>query len=319
MKEAFITGGSGFVGRHLISALVARGARVRALARSEQAARAVAQAGAEPVPGDLEDGTALQQGMQGCEVVFHAAAYVKQHGSRAAFFAANVEGTERVLQAAKAAGVKRFVHVGTEAVLADGKPIVRADETRPRAKQPAGLYPLTKGLAEAAVLAANGPGFETVVIRPRLIWGAGDTTLLPDIVATVKGGRFAWIDGGHYLTSTCHVENVVEGALLAAEKGRGGEIYFLTDGEPVEFRAFLTDLLRTQGVEPGDKEVPRWLVSVLATLTSWMSAPPITKTAVALAGVEVSVIDEKARRELGYRGRVSRKEGLDAMRSGASA
>jgi nucleoside-diphosphate-sugar epimerase len=317
MKQAFVTGGSGFVGGHLIGALVARGVSVQALARSEQATQAVRAAGAIPCQGDLNDAAALERGMRGADVVFHAAAYVKQHGSRLAFFEANVGGTGHVLAAAKAAGVRRFVHVGTEAVLADGKPIVRADETRPRATRPVGLYPLTKGLAEALVLAANAPNFETVVIRPRLIWGAGDTTLLPDIVATVKSGRFAWIDGGHYLTSTCHVDNVVEGALLAAEKGRGGEIYFLTDGAPVEFRAFLGELLRMQGVEPGEKEVPRWLVSLLATLTSWMSAPPITKTALALAGHEVTVVDDKARRELGYRAATSREAGLAAMRAAA--
>ena len=93
-----------------------------------------------------------------------------------------------MLAAARAAGVRRFVHVGTEAVLADGKPIVRADETRPdsRAAAPA-PYPLTKGLAERAVLAANGAGeLETVVVRPRFIWGEGDTTVLPEIVDAVK-------------------------------------------------------------------------------------------------------------------------------------
>jgi nucleoside-diphosphate-sugar epimerase len=318
MKEAFVTGGSGFVGRHLIPALCARGIGVRALARSAEAARAVEQLGASAVSGDLNDRDALERGMRGADVVFHAAAHVKQQGSRATFFEANVGGTHNVLDAAKAAGVRRFVHVGTEAVLADGKPIIRADETRPRASHPAGLYPLTKGLAEAAVLAANAPDFAAIVIRPRLIWGAGDTTLLPDIVTAVKKGRFAWIDGGHYLTSTCHVDNVVEGALLAAEKGRGGEIYFLTDGEPVEFRAFLGQLLRAQGVEPGEKEVPRWLLGLLAGLTSWMNAPPITKTALALAGHEVTVVDAKARRELGYRAAVSLEAGLSEMRAGLS-
>lgn len=315
MKEVFITGGSGFVGRHLIRALVARGIAVRALARSAEAEATVKAMGALPSPGDLTDRAALERGMRGCDVVFHAAAYVKQHGSRTDFFAANVEGTKQVLAAARAAGVRRFVHIGTEAVLADGKPIVRADESRPRAAHPAGLYPLTKGLAEAAVLEANAPDFETVVVRPRLIWGEDDTSLLPEIVASVKSGRFAWIDGGHYLTSTCHVENVIEGALLAAEKGRAGEIYFLTDGEPIEFRSFLTELLRAQGVEPGDKEVPLWVVKLLASLTSWMSAPPITKTAVALAGMEVSVVDAKARRELGYASHVDRAQTLKSMAS----
>src|SRR6185437_7199560 len=115
----------------------------------------------------------------------------------------------------------------------DGKPIVNADEARPRAVKPAGLYPLTKGLAEAAVIAAiTAGGLETVVVRPRFIWGKGDTSLLPELTETVKRGRFGWIGGGRHLTSTCHVRNVIEGALLAAERGKPGEIYFLTDGEP---------------------------------------------------------------------------------------
>ncbi len=98
------------------------------------------------------------------------------------------------------------MHVGTEAVLADGEPIVRADETRPYPERPAGPYPISKGQAERAVIAANRLGeLETVAIRPRFIWGKGDTSVLPELVEAVRKGRFAWIDGGHYLTSTCHV------------------------------------------------------------------------------------------------------------------
>jgi nucleoside-diphosphate-sugar epimerase len=319
MHTAFVTGGSGFLGGHLIAGLCRQNVSVRALARSDHASGAVRALGAEPISGDLDDVRAMSEGMRGCDVVFHAAAYAKQHGSRLAFFQANVGGTEQVVAAARSAGVRRLVHIGTEAVLADGKPIVRADESVPRAAHPAGLYPLTKGLAEAAVLAANSAQLETVVVRPRFIWGPNDTSVLAELVASVRAGRWAWIDGGHYLTSTCHVDNVVEGALLAAERGRPGEIYFLTDGEPVEFRSFIGELLRTQGVEPGAREVPRWLVRTLAALTSWMREPPVTKTAVALAGVEVTVRDDKARRELGYIGRTTRQQGLDALRAQSSA
>ena len=316
MKAAFVTGGSGFVGRALIAELVRRGIAVTALARSDAAEAAVRAAGATPARGDLDDRAALEAGMRGADTVFHAAAYVKQHGPRAEFFRANVAGTEHVLAAAAAAGVRRFVHIGTEAVLADGKPIVRADETRPRARRPAGLYPLTKGLAEAAVIAANTPGaLETVVVRPRFIWGKGDTSLLPELSEAVRRGRFAWIGGGRQLTSTCHVENVVEGAILAAEKGRPGEIYFLTDGDPVELRAFLTAYLATAGVDAGTRAVPRWLARTGAALTSWMKQPPVTRTAIALVGVEVTVDDSKARRELGYAAHVSREAGLAAMRA----
>jgi nucleoside-diphosphate-sugar epimerase len=316
MKAAFVTGGSGFVGRALIGELVRRGIAVAALARSDAAAAAVKAAGATEVRGDLDDRAAMEAGMRGADTAFHAAAYVKQHGPRAEFFRANVAGTEHVLAAARAAGVRRFVHIGTEAVLADGKPIVRVDETVPRTRRPAGLYPLTKGLAEAAVIAANAPGtFETVVVRPRFIWGKGDTSLLPELSETVRRGRFAWIGGGRHLTSTCHVDNVVEGAIAAADKGRPGEIYFLTDGEPVEMRAFLTEYLATAGVDAGTRSVPRWIARSAAALTGWMKTPPVTRTAIALVGVEVTVDDAKARRELGYTGHVSREAGLAAMRA----
>jgi nucleoside-diphosphate-sugar epimerase len=313
VKRAFVTGGSGFVGGRLIPALVARGVEVRALARSDEAAKRVEALGATPVRGDLDAVDAMTNAMRGCDVVFHAAAHVKQYDPVEVHMHVTAKGTENVLAAARAAGVKRLVHVGTEAVLADGKPIVRADETRPIPERAMGAYPLAKGLAEKAVVAANRDGLETVVVRPRFIWGKGDTMLLPELIETVKKGKFAWIGGGHYLTSTAHVDNVAEGLLLAAEKGTPGEVYFVTDGEPVEFRDFMTKLLMSQGVDAGTRSIPRWLARAAVTLTSWMKRPPVTKTAFALIAHEVTVDDRKARRELGYVGKKSVVDGLAEM------
>ena len=313
MTIVFVTGGSGYVGRNLIRALVARGEEVRALARSEASRAVVAKLGATPVAGDLDDVAVMTEAMRGATVVFHAAAQVEQHGPRALFERVTVRGTEHVLAAAKAAGVTRVVHVGTEAVLADGAAIVQADETRPRTTRPAGPYPWSKGLAEARVLTANGDGLETVVIRPRFIWGRDDTSVLPQMIAAVKAGRFGWIGGGRYPTSTCHVDNVIEGALLAAEKGRPGEIYFLTDGAPTELRGFVTAMLETQGVDAGTREVPRWVARLGAWLTGWRARPLITKAEIGLFGVEVTVHDRKARRELGYQGAMTIERGLAEM------
>jgi nucleoside-diphosphate-sugar epimerase len=318
--RAFVTGGSGFVGRKLIPTLREQGHTVRALGRSTASLDQVRQSGAEPCEGDLSNVDSLRRGMEGCEVVFHSAATLKQWGPRAEFFEGNVRGTENVLEAARAVGIRRLVHVSTEAALADGTPMANMDETRPLPERPIGHYASTKGAAERLVLSVNSPELTTVVVRPRFVWGKGDTSVLPIIIDAVKSGRFRWVDGGNYKTSTCHVANCVEGMLLAAEKGRGGQVYFLTDGEPIVFREFVTSMLKTQGVEPGNKKVPFGLAMGLATVSELLwnflplpGNPLITRQELLLAGQEVTVSDAKARGELGYEGRMTREAGLREM------
>ncbi len=326
MKRAFVTGGSGFVGRALIASLRARRIEVRALARSDAAAQTVSGLGAEPVRGDLTDEAALRAGMAGCDVVFHAAAKVDDWGPRAEFQRDTIDGTRRVAEAARAAGVRRLVHVSTEAVLV-GKgapPIRNADETQPLPRRPLGMYPWSKGRAEDIVRAANTGGLETVIVRPRWIWGKGDTVLLPRLADLVRANKFAWIGGGRYLTSTVHVQNVAHALILAAERGTPGETYFITDGEPIEFREFMSAMLRTTGVDLARvRDVPHWVVNLGAWISeaawrlgSLAGAPPVTRTSVRLAGEEVTVSDLKARRELGYAPVVTREAGLAGMARG---
>lgn len=326
MKEAFVTGGSGFLGRHLIGYLTARGVKVKALARSSTAVEAVRKAGGDPVLGELCEPAPWQGSLTGCDVVFHAAAYAEDWGDEAVAWRTNVEGTEQVLRASRSAGVKRVVHVSTEAVLVGGGPIVRADETRPLPPRPLGMYPRTKGEAEKRALAANGRDLSVVVVRPRFIWGKGDTTLLPRLIEGARTGALQWIGGGMYLTSTCHVENVCEGMLKAAERGRPGEVYFLTDGEPIEFRPFIEALLRTQGIQPPTRSLPRWAVHGTAIASDFLwrtlklrGRPPLPHASFHLIGEEVTVLDDKARRELGYVGEVSRAQGLEEMQVAAPA
>lgn len=317
MPEAFITGGSGFLGRNMIKFLVDRGWKVKALVRSKKAAAIVENLGATAITGDLKDIKAMQIGMSGCKAVFHSAAYVRDWGSYDDFYQDNVVGTENVLSAALAAKVPRFIHVGTEAVLVGGDPIINVDETRPKPLKPLGLYPITKGIAEDKVIKANSVQMATMVVRPRFIWGEDDSTILPRLVESVGKGQFSWVNGGKYLTSTCHVTNVCEGMFLASEKGKGGEIYFLTDGKPVEVKEFFTALLKTQGLEPPNKSIPKIVAQIVASAIEiiWRTFkvkgdPPVTKTAIKLMGEEVTVNDAKARKDLGYKGLVSVEEGL---------
>ncbi len=322
MKSVFVTGGSGFVGRNLIRALRERNIEVRALARSDHSVKTVEELGAQAIRGDLQDDVAMRNGMEGCDTVFHAAAYVKSWGAPEDFYDTNILGTAKVLAAAKKAHVSAVVFISTEALLVGGGPIHNADETRQLPEKPIGQYPLTKGLSERTVLSANNTSFRTVSVRPRFIWGRDDTSVLTEIVKAVKSGRFAWLDGGHYKTSTCHVANVCEGAILAAEKGKGGEAYFLTDGEPVEFRWFITQMLATKGVKAPKKNIPfklayalAWVCEKIWNLFRIKRQPPLNRSELLLMGEEVTINDNKARRELGYVESISVEEGLREMQT----
>ncbi len=322
VKSAFVTGGSGFIGGRLVERLAREGATVRALARSDESARRVAELGAEPVRGDLLDRDSLAAAAAGAEVAFHLAAHLGEWGPWEEFERGNVEGTRNALAACAEAGVRRFVHCGTEAALMAGEPLVHVDETAPLRPDSRAPYPATKARAEGAVRDANRAGFETVALRPRFVWGLGDTTLLPAMVATVESGQFAWIGGGRNVTDTTHVDNVVEGLLLAAERGRPGEAYFVTDGEPVVFREFVTELLRTQGVEPPGRSLPAWTAAPLARVAeaAWKllplpGEPPMTAFRSWLLTQECTIEIGKAREELGYAPVVSQEEGLAALRA----
>jgi nucleoside-diphosphate-sugar epimerase len=142
----------------------------------------------------------------------------------------------------------------------------------------------------------------------------------------VREGRFAWIGGGRHLTDTTHVANVVEGLVLGAKRGRSGEAYFVTDGEPVVFRDFVTRLLATEGLTPPSRELPVGLarVGTVASEALWRllrreTAPPLSRMPLWLASQECTIDISKARSELGYEPVVSRDTGLRELEAGRAA
>lgn len=318
----FVTGGSGFIGGRLIERLRADGHSVRALARSDSAAGRIRERGGDPVAGDLADVTAMTKGAEGCDWAFHAAAMLGDWGSLEEFERGNVEGTRNVLRACAGAGVRRFVHVGTEAALLAGQALVNVDETAPLRPDSPAPYSSTKARAEQLVLDANEDEFETVAVRPRFVWGRGDRTLLPSMVELARAGRFAWVGGGRHLTSTTHVDNAVEGLVLAASRGAPGNSYFVTDGEAVVFREFVTEMLATQDVAPPGRSIPSPLAHTLAVggEIAWRrlplpGRPPLTRFSYWVSSQECTIRIDKAREHLGYRPVRTRPEGLAELRA----
>jgi nucleoside-diphosphate-sugar epimerase len=315
--RVFVTGGSGFVGGHVIERLRARH-EVAAMARSEASAARVRGYGATPVRCDLESVDAAA--LRGFDAVVHCAAYVEAWGTRDDFWRGNVEGTARMLDAARAAGVRRFVHIGTEAALFDGRDLVDVDERAPYPARQRYLYSETKAEAERRVLAANGPGFATLSLRPRLVWGPRDTSVLPAVLRMAQRGAWSWLDGGSHRTSTAHVANVATAVERALEAGRGGEAYFIADDGTRTVREFLDALAGTQGVTLPARSTPGAVARPLAAAVEgvWRAlglrrAPPMTAFAAAMMSRTVTVRTDKARAELGYAPALSVAEGLAAM------
>lgn len=320
----FITGASGFVGGEVVRRLGAEH-QFLALARGEAASARVRALGATAVAGDLE--AVRPEHLGGCQAVIHAAALARPYGRRDEYWRANVDGTRRLVEAARAAGVRRFVHVSTEAVCFDGGDLIDLDETRPLPVRHRYDYCASKAEGERHVLAAAAPGrFEPIALRPSWVWGPGDTNALPMMVDMVKAGKFMWVDAGRAVKTTTHVANLVEGIRLALTAGTPGKAYFVNDAQPLPLRDFLTRLMATQGLALPGKSVPGWLIQLVGGLaeTAWRlggsrGKPAGTRLEAAFMRAQVSIRCDLARRELGWRPVVTIDEGLAELRQRGAA
>ena len=312
--EIFITGASGFIGGAIAKAL-SNDHSVHAMSRSERSDEGLRALNVTPVRCEL--GAVKSEHLTGCEVIIHCAAFVKQWGTREEFWKTNVDGTAQLLEVAKQAGIRRLIHVGTEAALFYGQHMRDMDETYPYPVRTPFLYPETKAAAEKLVLAANRPGFETISLRPRFVWGPGDQTILPVVKKMVNAGMYMWIDQGRILTSTTHINNFVHAVKLALTRGRGGEAYFITDDSISTVREFLTALLKTQGVSMPNTSIPTPVARALGRtlegvwrLFKLKNEPPLTHFAAAMASSECTIRIDKARAELDYAPVITLERGL---------
>jgi nucleoside-diphosphate-sugar epimerase len=315
----FVTGASGFVGNAFVRECAKRHA-ITAMSRSAASDEKIKATGAAPVRCSLDDVAA--EHMKGADAVVHCAAHVEEWGKWADYWRFNVAGTKRMLAGAKKAGAKRFVHIGTEAALFHGQHMRNVDETYPLAFRSPFPYSRTKAYAEKAVREANDPaqGFETIVVRPRFVWGPGDETLLPVVRRMADSGQFAWIGGGHNKTSTTYIGNLVYAMELALAHGKAGEAYFVLDGPPLEFRDMLSRMVKAAGFSLPDREVPGWLVRALAFAgeKAWRALPlpgrpPITRFAANIMSRDCILIDAKARKDMGYSPPFTVEAGMAAL------
>jgi nucleoside-diphosphate-sugar epimerase len=316
----FITGASGFVGGAAARALIADGHTVSAMSRSTTSDELIRGLGATPVRCDLQSICAADVG--DADICIHSAAFVAGWGAKDAWYKGNVVGTRNILAAAAAAGVSRFIHIGTEAAIVQGQHINGADESYPLAPKSPYPYCATKAQAEQLVLAATRDSFSTLVLRPRFIWGPGDTTLLPAIETMSARGNWSWINRGAAQTSTTYIGNLIHAIQLALTDGVPGEAYFILDDEVHTLHEMVTAMAASRGLVLGERNIPSWLADTAGyfcegtwRLLKLAGEPPLTRHAAMVMSRDCVLNGDKARRELGYTPPVSFEQGLRAMQA----
>ncbi len=319
---ALVSGATGFLGSRLALALRDRGYDVRALARKTSDVGALRDAGIEIALGDVADPSSLARAAAGRDVVFHTAGKVTDWGRRDEFFRANVGGTANVIAACREAGVSRLVHVSSLTVLGLPRTGEIATEETVRAVSAPDPYTQSKIEGEKLALAAHGTGgLATTVVRPGVIWGRGDVTFVPRIVALLEKRLVVLVGGGRNRIALSHVDNLVLGLLLAAESSdAAGQLYHMTDGEELTARDAIYALAEAAGLPPPAVSVPYRLLHAAAALLETAARisgrsepPPLTRLAVRLVACDCRFEIDKAKRELGYRPSVTFREGVGSL------
>jgi nucleoside-diphosphate-sugar epimerase len=314
-----ITGATGFVGGHVAEACKARGLTVHALARPGSDTSLLDRLGALVHRGDITDAAVVQAAVEGADTVVHCAAKVGEWGPVEDYRAVNVDALRQLLEACKGRPLERFVHLSSLGVYA-ARHHHGTDETEPLPEAHVDGYTQTKVEAEKLVLEYHRQhGIPVVVLRPGFIYGPRDRTLLPKVIDNLRRRQIRYIGTGRRALNTIYVGNLVDAIFLALEKPQAvGQVYNLTDGEPVSKRRFIEALVQGLGLpKPLPVRVPLFAARVMAWLhEGWArrrgatQPPAVTQAAVKFLGLDLDFSIEKAKRELGYRPRTSFDEGM---------
>jgi len=313
--SALVTGASGFIGGRLAERLaVEEGVRVHAMIRNPKKAERLRKRELEVVQADLLDLLSLRKAIEGCDLVFHCAALVRETGDRNEFYRTNVKGTENILKVASDAGIKKFIHFSSVAVYGMNPPD-GADEATPY--QICGnLYCDTKTAGEKAVWAGHQKtGLPVVVIRAANVYGpfSNPWTIRP--IKLINSGQMILINEGRGLCNYVYIDNLIDATLAATKRDQSvGQVYLISDGIAVTWKEFFGYYAQMAG-KLRIRSVPEWLGKAIGLgmeITSKLTGKPpkLTREAVRYLTREARFSIEKAKRELGYQPRFTLEEGM---------
>jgi dihydroflavonol-4-reductase len=314
--KVFVTGGTGFIGGHVVRQLIERGDEVVALARSAEKGKALQDLGAEVRIGTLSDRDVLARAMEGCDAVIHGAAIYEvgiPKSKRQPMYAANVEGTENTLGAAKDAGIPRVVYVSTVGAFGNTHGEIVDETYQHPGKDFTSYYEETKYQAHQVAKRFIADGMPLVIVQPGGVYGPDDHSALGKTMLDFVKGRLPMVPFAEVGMNMVHVEDVAAGILLALDKGNEGESYVLGD-QITTMRGLLEAAAEVSGRKPPKRDLPVGLMKVIAPLGPVigpvMGQPPNFRELISSSdGVTFWAKQDKAVAELGFKPR-GLKEGL---------
>ena len=305
----FITGGTGFIGGRLISQLLAAGDQVACLVRNPDKATNLAQQGVALVKGELSDRQVMREAMRGLDGVFHIAALYKLGPEfKNQMYAANVEGTRQVLEAAAAADVPRIVYTSTVGVFGNTHGQIVDESYRVAQQTLSSEYERTKWAAHYDVaVPLQQKGLPLVIVQPGGVTGPGDTSPL-NMVYDLYLNRMPVMMGPRAGLTVAHVDDIALGHRMAMEKGRAGESYILA-GPALTYKQMMEMWQKICGLPAPKLWLPGWAAHASASIMSGLERTLKLKMALSSEALETQAdytfyaSSEKARRELGWQPR----------------
>ncbi len=315
--RVLVTGSSSLLGGALARRLFERGDRVRVMQRRPSGLGLTEILGSVEVPDDVA------RGVDDVDAVVHLAARVAVVGSPESFRTTNVEGTSNLLQAARRAGVSRFVYVSSPSVAHPGVSICGGGAKPADPQAARGNYARSKAEAEILALATNQTGFAVVAIRPHLVWGPGDPQLVGRIVDRARRGRLALVGPGLSLIDTTYLDNAVEALVAALDRADrlGGQALVVSNGEPRTIAELFTRIAAAAGLPPPTMHIPvplaKGVGSILDRWWTWRGRggdPPMTRFLAEQLSTAHWFDQRETREALGWRPAVSLDEGFERLR-----
>ncbi len=317
--KALVTGATGFLGGALTRRLHSIGWDVTALGRNASKIDQLESEGIHTLQIDLKDKSAMLAACKNQEIVFHCAAFPSPWGNFEKFYQANVIGTRNVIRGCEEHKVKRLVYVSTPSLYFGYSSRMNVKETD-ELPEPVSNYAATKILAEQELDQAFEKGLATIAIRPRAIFGPGDTVIFPRLIPRLQSGRLPILGDGENVVDLTYIENVVDALLLCAESSANtlGKKYNISNGEPVKLWKLVERICAELNLPTPKRKISYPTANAIATVMELFYTlipthpePPLTRVSVSMMANNTTLDITAAKNELGYQPKISVDEGFD--------